>query len=172
MKTIIVDPLDPESVKSAKAEINKIKKEWQQKAKLCSEAVATELASIIDEKLLNLPMTDDIVNVKTHQETPSKHGIGEARADGNRVMVYGECIAFVEFGAGVYHNPSGVDNPLSEQVSVDTSIGSYGKGQGKFPYWFIAKDTISRGTPAYKIIYESIEEIKPRIPTIVRQVFN
>ena len=85
-------------------------------------------------------------------------------------MIKGHDIAFIEFGAGIYHNGS-VNNPLSQAVQFDTSIGSYGKGHGNEPYWFIAHNLISRGTPAYMPINNAIEQIVPMIPTIVRQVF-
>lgn len=149
--------------------VKAIKKEWQRKAKEAEKLIAEELANLINENLMNVAIADDLINVKEHQEVHTAPGV-EARARGNTVTVYGENAVFIEFGAGIYHN-GGVDNPLSKAVQFDTSIGSYGKGHGNEPYWFVAHNLISRGTPAYMPINNAIEQIVPMIPTIVRQVF-
>ena len=169
MKTVHIDAFDKSSVDKAIEEVKAVKKEWQRKANLCCEAIAAMLADQIDANIEALPMTDDLVDVKTHQPQPY-NSYGLAYAEGNRVYIKGREIAFVEFGAGIYHN-QGVNNPLSEAVQFDTSIGSYGKGQGNQPYWFVAHNLISRGTPAYMPIYRAMLAIEPEIPTIVRQIF-
>jgi len=172
MKTVHIDLFDKDSVKNAIAEIEAVKAEWARKANLCAETIAAVLADQIDANLKAIPYTDDLINLKTHQvERRTPHtSIMVASAQGNRVYVDGMEVVFVEFGAGVYHNES-VNNPLSEAVQFETDIGSYGKGQGLQPYWFVAHNLISRGTPAYMPIYRAIIAIKPEIPTLVRQVF-
>lgn len=169
MKTIHIDAFDPKSVNAAIAELKAVKKEWKRKANVCSEMIATALADEINKNLDAIPFTDDIKDIKTHQPVP-RNSFASAYAQGNRVYINGQEIAFIEFGAGIYHN-QGVNNPLSEAVQFETGIGSYGKGNGNKKYWFIAHNLISCGTPAYMPIYEAIETIKPMIPTLVRQVF-
>lgn len=169
MKTIHIEAFDKSSVDKAIEEVKAIKKEWKQKAKQAESLIAEELANLINQNLMNVAIADDLINVKEHQEVHTAPGV-EARARGNTVTVYGENAVFIEFGAGIYHN-GGVDNPLSKAVQFDTSIGSYGKGHGNEPYWFVAHNLISRGTPAYMPINNAIEQIVPMIPTIVRQVF-
>lgn len=169
MKTIHIDLSSRSSVSNAINELNNIKKEWQRKTNLCSEMIAAALADEIQKNLDAIPFTDDIKDVKTHSVVP-KNTVLTATAVGNRIVISGEEVAFVEFGAGIYHN-AGANNPLSESVSFDTAIGSYGKGNGNKKYWFIAHNLISCGTPAYMPIYNAIEAIKPQIPTLVRQVF-
>lgn len=169
MKTIRIDAFDKKSVDKAISELRAVKKEWKRKADLCSEMIAAALADEIQKNLDAIFMTDDLKDVKTHQATPKRSAMS-ATAIGNRVVIEGEDIVFVEFGAGIYHN-AGSYNPLSEAVEFDTSIGSYGKGKGNGKYWFVAHNLISCGTPAYMPIQNAIDTVKPQIPTMLRQVF-
>lgn len=170
MKTIHIEAFDKSSVEAAIEEVKAIKKEWKTKAEKCEEIVAAELADIINRNLAAIPYTDDRIDLKAHQQIPIKRP-AVASASGNKVMIQGEDIAFIEFGAGIYYNNGREPNPISQAVQFDTAIGSYGKGQGNKPYWFIAHNLISRGIPAYMPIANAIEEIKPQIPMLVRSVF-
>ena len=171
MKTIHVDAMNTASVKAAIAELQSVKREWERKGKLCCEAIAAALAEEIEKNFLNIPFSDDLFNVKTHQAIKTTPVWG-VEAKGNTVVVKenGAELAFIEFGAGISHN-AGRSNPLSEKVSFDTAIGSYGQGHGTQPYWFVAHNLISYGTPAYMPIYNAIEAVKPMIPTICRGIF-
>ena len=170
MKTIRIDLSSRSSVSNAISELNNIKKEWQRKTNLCSEMIAAALADEIQKNLDAIPYTDDIKDVKEHTVIPKRTDL-TATAVGNRIIISGEEVAFVEFGSGAYYNGTGSKNPLSEAVSFDTATGTYGKGQGSKKFWFIAHNRISCGTPAYMPIYNAIEAIKPQIPTLIRQVF-
>lgn len=170
MKTIQIDLFDKQSVKNAIKEIQEVKADWKRKANICSEMIAAMLADQIQANLDTIPFTDDLIDVKTHEEQRKSTPMS-AMAYGNKVIVRGEEVAFVEFGAGVYHNGAGGKNPLSNAVQFDTLPGGYGKGQGIYKYWFVAHNLISRGTPAYMPIEKAIETIRPQIPTLVRQVF-
>ena len=170
MKTITIDISDRNSVDKAIAELKSVKSEWIRKANLCCETIAAMLADKIEENLSQVPFSDDLIDVGSHQATPGIPIYG-VEARGNTVFVEDKEIAFIEFGAGVYYNGDGVENPLSSQVSFSTAIGSFGNGNGNKPYWFVAHNLISRGTPAYAPIYKAIMEITPQVPTIVRQVF-
>lgn len=170
MKTIHIEALDIVSVDHAIDELREVKREWQRKANVVCEVVAAMLADEIDKNLHQITLTDDLINVKTHQPVNIKE-INVAQAIGNRVLIQGTSVVFVEFGAGIYHNPS-VNNPLSESVHFETSIGSFGKGQGNQKYWFVAHNLISFGTPAYMPIHNAIETIKPQIPQIVREIYT
>ena len=169
MKTIHIEALDKESVDRAISELREINNEWKRKSNICCEVIAAMLADEIDKNLHQITLTDDLIDVSTHQPVYVKN-VQVAQAVGNRVLIQGTAIAFVEFGAGIYHNPS-VNNPLSESVQFETAIGSYGKGQGNKKYWFVAHNLISFGTPAYMPIQKAIETIKPQIPTVVREIF-
>lgn len=170
MRTITIDLCEADSIKNAISEIQDLKAEWKRKANVCSEMIAAMLAAQIEANLDAIPYTDDIINLNDHVPTPKSTGFG-VMPHGNSVIVRGMEVAFVEFGAGIYHNSSGETNPLSEAVQFSTDIGSYGKGQGLNNYWFIAHNRISRGTPMYMPIHRAILAIQGQIPTLVRQVF-
>lgn len=175
MKTIQIDLMDSNSIKQALAEIREIETEWKKKANNAAKEVCREIAEQIRANLEYIPYTDDMINVATHEIIQNKDTLGvwnlTETNNGCMVSITGKDIVFVEFGAGIYHNSNGNDNPLAESVSFETGIGSYGKGQGSQPYWFVAHNLISRGTPMYMPIYRAILAVKPEIPTIVKRVF-
>ena len=172
MKTIHIDIADSNSIRDAIAELKAERAEWYRKANLLCETVAAMLADMIAENLSQIPFSDDLKDISTHEAVPGIP-IYASYARGNTVTVEvsGGEIAFIEFGAGIYHNSSGRQNPLADKVTFDTAIGSYGQGQGNKKYWFVAHNLISCGTPAYMPIYNAIEQIKREIPTIARQIF-
>ena len=176
MKTIHIDLLDADSVKSAVAELREVKSDWEKKAKTAALEVCRELADQIRANFEYIPYTDDMINVKTHEVIREKElqGVGgwsiTETQNGGTITVGGKDIVFVEFGAGAHYNHGG-ENPLSESVSFSTEIGSFGKGQGLNDYWFVAHNLISKGTPMYMPIYRAILAVKPEVPTIVRKVF-
>ena len=169
MKTIHIDIGDPESVTAAIAELKDVRAEWRRKANLLCETVAAMIADQVSENLSEIDMSDDLKDISTHTATPRFPILG-AEARGNQVYIGGEEIAFVEFGAGIYHN-GGRSNPLADKVQFETAIGSYGQGNGNKKYWFVAHNLISCGTPAYMPIYRAIEAVKPKIPMIAREIF-
>lgn len=169
MKTIHIDIGDPKSVTAAIAELKDVRAEWRRKANLLCETVAAMIADQVSENLSEIDMSDDLKDISTHTATPRFPILG-AEARGNQVYIGGEEIAFVEFGAGIYHN-GGRSNPLADKVQFETAIGSYGQGNGNKKYWFVAHNLISCGTPAYMPIYRAIEAVKPKIPMIAREIF-
>ena len=171
MKTIAVDILDRNSIRNAVAELEAVKQDWERKARLAEEEIAKRLAVLIENNLSAIPYSDDIIDLGDHTEKPGLLMYG-VEAKGNSVVVKGgneSEIAFVEFGAGIYH--AGTANPLADEVSFSTAVGSYGKGHGLERYWFIGHNLISRGTPAYMPIWLALNDIKAEIPTIVRGIF-
>ena len=175
MKTIHIDLLDSDSIKSAVAELREVRRDWERKSNLAAKEVCREIAEQIRANLDYIVFTDEFKNTETHEIIQKKEPMGvwdlTETKNGCTVTIRGKDIVFVEFGAGVYYNPNGNGNPLGEMVSFSTEIGSYGKGQGLNQYWFVAHNLISCGTPAYMPIYRAILAVKPEIPTIVRKVF-
>lgn len=171
MKTIHIDIGDPKSVTAAIAELKDVRAEWRRKANLLCETVAAMIADQVSENLSEIDMSDDLKDISTHTATP-RIPMYAAYAKGNTVVVEenGGEIAFIEFGAGIYHN-GGRSNPLADKVQFETAIGSYGQGNGNKKYWFVAHNLISCGTPAYMPIYRAIEAVKPKIPMIAREIF-
>lgn len=101
---------------------------------------------------------------------------------GYSIIAEGEAVAFIEFGAGVYHNSGEpYPNPRPEGV-VD--IGEYGKGRGKRRAWFykgepgtngeLQKNGVvkTRGNPAAMPMWYATEEMKRNVLQIAREVFR
>ena len=66
MKTIHINLLDSDSVKSAVAELREVKSDWKNKANLVAKEVAGQLGGLINIYCSELPYTDELINLKTH----------------------------------------------------------------------------------------------------------
>ena len=98
----------------------------------------------------------------------------ETIENGYRIVAEGNAVAFIEFGAGVYHNPSEpYPNPRPSGI---VGIGEYGKGYGKRQAWGFKDETgeliITHGNPAAMPMWYASEEMRNSILTIARRVFG
>lgn len=94
--------------------------------------------------------------------------------NGYVIVAEGQAVAFIEFGAGVYHNGSEpYPNPRPTGI---VGIGEYGKGHGKRKAWGYLDENnelvITRGNPAAMPMWYASEEIKSSILKVVREVFR
>ena len=97
----------------------------------------------------------------------------EPTANGYTISAEGEAVAFIEFGAGVYHNPSEpYPNPRPTGI---VGIGEYGNGKGKQQGWAFYDESgalvKTRGTPAALPMWYATEEIRNQILAIALEVF-
>ena len=94
--------------------------------------------------------------------------------NGYAIVAEGKAVAFIEFGAGVYHN-TGEPYPNPRPTGI-VGIGEYGKGYGKRKAWGYRDDTgelvITRGNPAAMPMWYASEEMKNSITKIVREVWG
>lgn len=98
----------------------------------------------------------------------------ETIKDGYAIVAEGHAVAFIEFGAGVYHNQGEpYPNPRPEGI---VGIGEYGKGHGKRKAWAYEDDSgelvITRGNPAAMPMWYASEEMRSNILKIAREVFG
>ena len=97
----------------------------------------------------------------------------EANKDGYAIIAEGHAVAFIEFGAGVYHN-SGEPYPNPRPEGI-VGIGEYGKGYGKRQAWGYKDDSgelvITHGNPAAMPLWYASEEMRNNILKIAREVF-
>ena len=98
----------------------------------------------------------------------------ETIENGYRIVAEGHAVAFIEFGAGVYHNPTEpYPNPRPNGI---VGIGEYGKGFGKRQAWGFKDDSgeliITHGNPAAMPMWYASEEMRNSILTIARRVFR
>ena len=98
----------------------------------------------------------------------------ETNADGYCIKAEGKAVAFIEFGAGIYHNPSEpYPNPRPSGI---VGIGEYGKGHGKRNTW-VYKDAsgekvFTHGNPAAMPMWYASEEMRSNIKRIAQEVFG
>ena len=98
----------------------------------------------------------------------------ETIENGYQIVANGNAVAFIEFGAGVYHNPSEpYPNPRPDGI---VGIGEYGKGYGKRQAWGFRDDSgelvITHGNPAAMPMWYASEEMRNSILQIARRVFG
>ena len=90
------------------------------------------------------------------------------------IVAEGRAVAFIEFGAGVYHNP-GEPYPNPRPSGI-VGIGQYGKGHGRRPAWGFKDDSgelvITRGNPAAMPMWYASEEMRSNILKIAKEVFG
>ena len=94
--------------------------------------------------------------------------------NGYAIVADGKAVAFIEFGAGVYHNTNEpYPNPRPDGI---VGIGEYGKGMGKRKAWGYKDENdelvITRGNPAAMPMWYASEEIKNSVLRVVREVFG
>ncbi len=86
----------------------------------------------------------------------------------------GKAVAFIEFGAGVYHN-SGEPYPNSRPDDI-VGIGEYGKGYGKRQAWGFKDESgelvITHGNPAAMPMWYASEEMRSKLQQIAKEVFG
>ena len=98
----------------------------------------------------------------------------ETISNGYCIKAEGKAVAFIEFGAGVYHNPG---EPYSNpRPSGIVGIGEYGKGHGKRQAWGFKDDggelVITHGNPAAMPMWYASEEMRSKILKIAQEVFG
>ena len=94
--------------------------------------------------------------------------------DGYCIKAEGRAVAFIEFGAGVYHNP-GEPYPNPRPAGI-VGIGEYGKGYGKRNAWGFRDESgelvITHGTPAAMPMWYASEEMRSAILKTFKEVFG
>ena len=98
----------------------------------------------------------------------------EPIANGYCIKAEGHAVFFIEFGAGVYHNP--VEPYPDARPSGVVGIGEYGKGYGKRPAWGFRNEdgevVITRGNPAAMPMWYASEEMRNAIKAKFVEVFG
>lgn len=98
----------------------------------------------------------------------------ETNKNGYVIVAEGHAVAFIEFGAGVYHN-SGEPYPDPRPEGI-VGIGEYGKGHGKRQAWGFKDESgelvITHGNPAAMPMWYASEEMRNSILKIAKEVFG
>ena len=98
----------------------------------------------------------------------------ETISNGYCIKAEGKAVAFIEFGAGVYHNPGEpYPNPRPNGI---VGIGEYGEGHGKRQAWGFRDESgelvITHGNPAAMPMWYASEEMRSNILKIAQEVFG
>lgn len=160
--TVISVGLGKGEIERAIRELKHYKQEFLDREKRLIEGLA-EIGLKEASVRFTTAMYDGINDVSVRLDTT---------ANGYVIVAEGQAVAFIEFGAGVYHNGSEpYPNPRPNGI---VGIGEYGKGYGKRKAWGYTDESgelvITRGNPAAMPMWYASEEIKNSVLKVVREV--
>ena len=163
-KTVIRTTLNKQDIDRAINELKQYKRDFLKREKLLIERLA-EIGLKEASVRFTTAMYDGTNDVSVHLDTTK---------NGYAIVADGQAVAFIEFGAGVYHNTSEpYPNPRPSGI---VGIGEYGKGMGKRKAWGYKNENdevvITRGNPAAMPMWYASEEIKNSVLKVVREVFS
>lgn len=175
-KTIDI-ALDTRDINRAIRELRAYSKELERKCAALAEAIAQRIADTAGPGFNNA-----VVNISPKQRTPHAPSPTEMRVSVNvteqqaLAIAIGEQVAFIEFGAGVALNGSGMAHPgtNNDPEVAGWTIGSYGKGLGNQPIWgYFAGGRVHAtvGTLCQHPMYDAIRGTEPLIASIARSIF-
>ena len=163
-KTIIKITLDEQDIDRAVKELKAYKQAFLQREKDLLKGLA-EIGLKEASVRFTTAMYDGTNDVSVHLDETN---------NGYAIVADGKAVAFIEFGAGVYHNTSEpYPNPRPSGV---VGIGEYGKGMGKRKAWGYKNENdevvITRGNPAAMPMWYASEEIKNSVLKVAKEVFK
>ena len=163
-RTVITAGLSDKDINRAIQELKRYKQEFLKREKRLVEGLA-EIGLKEASVRFTTAMYDGTNDVSVHLD---------ATANGYVIVADGQAVAFIEFGAGVYHN-GGEPYPNPRPTGI-VGIGEYGKGYGKRKAWGYMDENnelvITRGNPAAMPMWYASEEIKSSVLKVVREVFG
>lgn len=162
MKKIVIS-LSEKSIDKALKELKAYKKWIDEKTKLLIEKLA-----IVGAQEASIRFTTamyDGNNDVDVEVSPTDNGWA--------ITAKGNAVCFIEYGTGVYHNPSEpYPNPRPADI---VGIGEYGKGKGKRQAWGYYDEAenlvITRGNPAAMPLWYATTEMEREVLRIAREVF-
>ena len=169
MPTIRVK-LDRKSINDAIREIHEYRDDVIKKADLIRQRVAEELEEDVRNGF-NGANGEFIIH--EGYQVPSVDVSVSQTGETTLIIANGIEAVFIEFGAGVYYNPSGTPHVRPKGI---VKIGEYGNGYGKRQVWGyydeVGELKLTHGTPASMPMYNAIQRIVPKIVQIAKDVFG
>ena len=163
-KTVVRCTLDKQDIDRAIKELKSYKQEFLKREKRLIEGLA-EIGLREASVRFTTAMYDGTNDVSVRLDETN---------NGYVIVAEGKAVAFIEFGAGVYHN-TGEPYPNPRPQGI-VGIGEYGKGYGKRKAWGYKNENdevvITRGNPAAMPMWYASEEIKNSVLKVVREVFS
>ena len=170
---VITMSLSSSSIKNAIAELKSFRKSIDQKKDKLLEKLANigvQEASVRFTSAMYDGVNDSQVSLKTTK-------------NGYVIVASGKAVAFIEFGAGVYYNPTGPYYPQAKPEGI-VGIGEYGDGKGKRQTWYYNGEpgtngevqengaVKTHGNPAAMPMWYASEEMRSKITQIAKEVFG
>ena len=171
-KTVITTGLSEQAINSAIVLLKNYKREFLEREKRLIEGLA-EIGLKEASVRFTTAMYDGTNDVKVRLDET---------ANGYVIVAKGQAVAFIEFGAGVYHN--GSEPYPSPRPDGIVGIGEYGDGRGKQKAWYYKGEPGSNGeqrkngvvrthgNPAAMPMWYASEEIRNSVLKVVREVFG
>ena len=163
-KTVIKCGLSENEIERAINELKQFKKDFLAKEKRLLEGLA-EIGIKEASVRFTTAMYDGTNDVSVTLDVTN---------NGYAIVAEGRAVAFIEFGAGVYHN-TGEPYPNPRPMGI-VGIGEYGKGHGKRKAWGYKNENdelvITHGNPAAMPMWYASEEIKNSVLKIAKEVFG
>ena len=169
-KKIQID-LSVASIESAIRQLDGYKKELLNKTDQLLYELGKEGIKVIDNSLTTVVGDSD----------PNHYAFAKVNAFGNHVIltlvVQGQDIAFLEFGAGIHYNGAVGQSPNPKGDKLGYTIGSYGLGQGANDSWVYYDEEqgrfrMSHGTKASMPMYNAEVEILAKLKSVAKRVFG
>lgn len=176
-KTVIRFGLNTKDIDRAIREVRKFKENFLSKVDTYRKKLAEELA-----EQASIAFGNSIVDDVVHGGSPRRANVDVNVFDDGTISVVvasGEDAVWCEFGSGVFHNGGAGSSPNPYGGELGFTIGSYGKGHGKYQAWGYYTDpdsktglVITRGTPATMSMYNAAQEVLRRAVDIAREVWG
>lgn len=171
--------LSVQSIETLKSDLLDYKNNILNKLPIFVERLASVGIPVVRERMAEASITYDEKGVKSGANTEHQvyveleQHLTSATA---KLVVSGEELLFIEFGAGVYYNGSVGKSPNEKGKEFGFVIGSYGKGYGSRKAWGYYDESgnlvITRGVKATMPVLEADKEIKRKVLSIAREVFK
>lgn len=174
MKTIKIS-LNTDSIRAAREELREYANWVDKKSKELQKRLAEELSDKIKANL-DTAWYDDLIRGESRQKPEFSVDI-HLNGEFTVVVVDGQDVIWVEFGAGVYHNGEvgSKPNPYAEKHPEIKGIGTYEYGLGSRKVWPFKDEAgkwhRTKGTAAQMPIYRAVMTVKSDIELIAREVF-
>lgn len=173
------------SMKLTKESIDKAVKQLQEYQKWVNK----KTYKLVDELTkVGIPVIEDNIQKATYtydgkirsgsdtEHTTHVNISGNGNSIVANLIVNGEEIMFIEFGAGVYYNGSAGASPHPKGSANGMVIGSYGKGHGVKKVWGYYDDNgeliLTHGVKATMPVYKAEMAIIEEYVNVARRVFG
>lgn len=171
--------LSVSSIRQLQEDLKKYRDSLNDKCAIFVQRLAEVGIPVIDDNMEKAAFTVDSEGIQSgadprHYTYVKVNSFGSyARAE---LICQNNQIAFIEFGAGVYHNTPVGTSPHPKGGEFGYVIGSYGQGHGNQKIWGYYDESgaliLTHGVEATMPMYKASLEMIQRVVEIARKVFE